>query len=801
MEIDIDTAIAQFKPHFMLIPSLSCPAACRYCFGPNTGPAMDIRMVKHTVDYMDSVVQETGQDKVRVTFHGGEPLAAGHDIIEALVKEIYDRFFGLGIDIGLQSNLWLLDDRYCELFKEYGVSISTSLDGPEEINDGQRGNGYYKKTVQGIQLAASYGLRTGCIATFTSVTAPRYREILDFFQSRSFPFSVHPSVAAIGRKTGLELTNEQYWTLFNGLFNSYIENRKSIKIESYDQICQGIAFNEGRVCTFRDCFGMFLAIDPNGDIYSCQRFAGKSEYRLGNIMDRPSMNDLANSPAARQFLQREALMHEQCGECEHFGYCKGGCPYNAAAAGQFMAVDPYCESYKQMFSLVSNKLHEEMVSDENFRAISELGPSERGNPLLRVGPVTDLTDEHAHPYFIANAARRTVTAYELAKSDAMDDAARHLMEQGFYPTQDAARSTLMQIKNQMQPSGSLNKLYIHVTWRCQLHCSHCYASAGSGDSADEMETDHIITMIMEAANCGFKEVVLTGGEPLLLKGRTRLLDRLARIRRDIKPVKIILRTNFAMPLSGDDHIQLAKAFDEIVVSIDGGEEDHDDRRGKGAYGKTVANLKSYTELIGETLMYNGRRIRPARLSLSATMRAGDVNTERGYAVNELGRKLNIRHVKFRPLLPLGRALHIEEPITSEALRSYLTPLDLLKEGFSPVYTCGIGQNLYVEPSGEAFPCYSYHKPHTFLGNVIRDGLKNIIERGQFQALQSCTVDSNYGCRKCEYRYLCGGACRAWGREATQNDLNAAPVECDGLRKRATELYTAASEYLLERTLK
>jgi MoaA/NifB/PqqE/SkfB family radical SAM enzyme len=54
-----------------------------------------------------------------------------------------------------------------------------------------------------------------------------------------------------------------------------------------------------------------------------------------------------------------------------------------------------------------------------------------------------------------------------------------------------------------------------------------------------------------------------------------------------------------MPLTPDDLVLLASAFDEIVVSVDGGKEEHDLRRGKGSYDKTVRNLESYMDLLGQ----------------------------------------------------------------------------------------------------------------------------------------------------------------------------------------------------------
>lgn len=172
----------------------------------------------------------------------------------------------------------------------------------------------------------------------------------------------------------------------------------------------------------------------------------------------------------------------------------------------------------------------------------------------------------------------------------------------------------------------------------------------------------------------------------------------------------------------EEHLFLSKAFDNIVVSIDGGKDEHDARRGAGSYEKVVENLEMYCR-IAKTA--HGIFYPPARLSLAASMKADQVNDASGMAVKALAKRFNIR-VKFKPLLPLGRALNYDEPIVSEALRAYLTPLELMEEGFSPVLTCGIGQNLYVEPSGEAFPCYAYHKPHSFLGNVIKEGLGKVI---------------------------------------------------------------------------
>jgi uncharacterized protein len=71
----------------------------------------------------------------------------------------------------------------------------------------------------------------------------------------------------------------------------------------------------------------------------------------------------------------------------------------------------------------------------------------------------------------------------------------------------------------------------------------------------------------------------------------------------------------------------------------------------------------------------------------------------------------------------------------------------------------------------------------------------VLTSEKFQSLQTHTVDTNKKCKDCGVRYLCGGMCRAWGKEAVQYDLDAAPPDCDMLRNRAEALYKAALEYL------
>ena len=297
----------------MIVPSLECPASCRYCFGPNRGQAMTEKSAGQAIDFIGRVDQQAHLDKIRVTFHGGEPLAAGHGYFQYFLDRLRQCFPGRPIDLGIQSNLWLLDDTFCAMFKEHDVSVGTSLDGPETINDRQRGVGYFKKTMAGIQRARQWGLDVGCIATFTRISRPFWRGIADFFIGEQLPFSVHASVPSLQKSDdSLALTPDEKAALFLELLDYYLVHRKRISISTFDQLAKGVLTGQGQICTFKDCLGMFLAIDPAGNIYPCQRFCGHPDFRLATLDDRPSLESLYQSPVAVRMSEREQQIAQVC---------------------------------------------------------------------------------------------------------------------------------------------------------------------------------------------------------------------------------------------------------------------------------------------------------------------------------------------------------------------------------------------------------------------------------------------------------------------------------------------------------
>ncbi len=141
----------------MVVPSTACPARCRYCFGPHASLGV---MEPGTVDAIIRFLHSDGSTRgpVEITFHGGEPLVAGRPFYEDALPRFRQGLGFRAAGFAIQSNLWLITDELCGLFREHGVSIGTSLDGPRDITDRQRGEGYFDRTMAGIEMARRHGM-------------------------------------------------------------------------------------------------------------------------------------------------------------------------------------------------------------------------------------------------------------------------------------------------------------------------------------------------------------------------------------------------------------------------------------------------------------------------------------------------------------------------------------------------------------------------------------------------------------------------------------------------------------------
>jgi uncharacterized protein len=353
--------------HVMLVPTLGCPSDCEYCWSSEeSSPVMTVDVVKDVVEWL----KDFRYEPVTFTFHGGEPLLAGYSFFKEALPLLRDGLADLKPAFALQTNLWNMTHELAELFKEYNIPIGSSLDGPEELNDLQRGKGYYQRTMRGYDIAKSHDLQVSFISTFTSYSIQYKEDIFNFFLENGLNLKLHPALPSLRDENPEKwaLSPEEYGELLIYLLDEYLENMDKIELKNIDHLAKCVFTRRGVVCTFVDCMGDTFAVGPDGNIYPCYRFVGMPEYVMGNVRDHPSMEDLSQSESWKLLHEFKDFVDDECKKCTYIKFCRGGCPYNAlkinkkTGKAEINGVDPHCTAYKMIFKEITKRATKEMLS-------------------------------------------------------------------------------------------------------------------------------------------------------------------------------------------------------------------------------------------------------------------------------------------------------------------------------------------------------------------------------------------------------------------------------------------------------
>ena len=371
----------------MIIPTLGCPSNCNYCWSSEEGsPIMNIETIKNMIKWLKNFRDEP----VTFTFHGGEPLLAGYDFYKEALPLLNNDLNHLKPAFAIQTNLWNMTDELAELFAIYNIPIGTSIDGPEEINDLQRGKGYFERTMKGYKIAKAHGLKVSFISTFTSYSIDFKEDIFNFFLENGLTLKLHPALPSLRSTdpTKWALDPKKYGELLIYLLDKYLENMEQIEIMNIDHLCKCVFKRRGTVCTFVDCMGDTFAIGPDGSIYPCYRFVGMPEYIMGNVKDLPTIEDLQNSKSAQLLEKFKDHVNENCKRCTFIKFCRGGCPYNALKINkktnevEISGVDPHCEAYKIIFKEITDRVNKEFLASSGMIALNN--PDEKKPGIMKI---------------------------------------------------------------------------------------------------------------------------------------------------------------------------------------------------------------------------------------------------------------------------------------------------------------------------------------------------------------------------------------------------------------------------------
>lgn len=157
-----------------------CNLQCKMCYewGEN-GSYYNKKNYQLDIDVIKKVIKDTHLSKPYFELFGGEPL------LYSRIDEVFSLIQQYGCKADMPTNGTLLED-HVEMLVEYEARrIWISIDGPEEVNDIQRGKGVYKSAINGLHKLHEEKKRRGkkfpMIGVSMIVTPLNYRYIEQFF--------------------------------------------------------------------------------------------------------------------------------------------------------------------------------------------------------------------------------------------------------------------------------------------------------------------------------------------------------------------------------------------------------------------------------------------------------------------------------------------------------------------------------------------------------------------------------------------------------------------------------------------
>jgi uncharacterized protein len=379
-----------------------CNLDCSYCFFLSKEmlyPGSRFHMADDLLEiYIRQLLEAHRVPEVNIAWQGGEPTLMGLPFFRRAVAlaEKYRRPEQQLLHT-IQTNGTKIDDEWAAFFKEHNFLVGLSVDGPRVMHDTYRvnkgGAGSFDQVMAGWAALRRHEVDFNILCTLHAANADHPLEIYRFFRDELHAEFIQfipiiermdsnatdlilvagsaapaqtmpaPSVQAwqswrdrpLYTQHGDLVTErsvqpDQYGRFLIGIYDEWVRHDVGrIYVQMFDvALASWVGMHS--LCVFAPTCGNALALEHNGDLYSCDHFV-EPNYRLGNIRDE-HMIELVASPKQRKFGQdKQDSLPQYCLDCDVKFACNGGCPkdrFIATPTGE-PGLNYLCAGYKLFF--------------------------------------------------------------------------------------------------------------------------------------------------------------------------------------------------------------------------------------------------------------------------------------------------------------------------------------------------------------------------------------------------------------------------------------------------------------------
>lgn len=328
-----------------------CNLDCKYCFylekeklyPSGTDWAMPLPTLEA---FIRQHIEAHSVPEVLFAWQGGEPTLLGVEYFRKVV-ELQARYAnGKSIQNAFQTNGVLLDDAWCEFFAEHKFLIGISIDGPESLHNHYRvdrgGRPTFGKVMAGLERLKKHRVDFNTLTVVNRANQDHALQVYRFLKEiGSLVMQFIPLVERLasqpstlkmvlpvqdGSLAEWSVEPESYGRFLCSIFDEWVrQDVGKHYVQLFDVSLESWLGMPAGLCWFRETCGAALALEHNGDLYSCDHFV-YPENKLGNIMDEP-LSSLVNSPRQQRFgEEKKSTLPRYCRECDVRFACHGECP-------------------------------------------------------------------------------------------------------------------------------------------------------------------------------------------------------------------------------------------------------------------------------------------------------------------------------------------------------------------------------------------------------------------------------------------------------------------------------------------
>ena len=364
--------------HIMVKPrGAICNLDCRYCYflaKERMYPDSDFRMSAELLErYTQDYINAQRVPEVTFAWQGGEPTLMGLDFFE-LAVELQQKYRkpGMRIHNALQTNGTTLDESWAKFFHKNDFLIGVSIDGPAHLHDAYRldkgGQPTHARVMAGLEQLKQHAVAFNVLTCVHAANAPYPQEVYRFLRDEAgaqfmqfIPIVERENETGYqegSRVTARSIKGRQYGEFLCGVFDEWVQHDVGrVFVQIFDVALAAWSDNRPGLCVFEETCGTALAMEHNGNLFSCDHFV-EPRHCLGNIADVP-MIDLVGAEQQKQFgsAKRDALPR-YCRECDVRFVCNGGCPKNRIRKtpdGE-PGLNYLCPGYKTFFKHIAQPM-------------------------------------------------------------------------------------------------------------------------------------------------------------------------------------------------------------------------------------------------------------------------------------------------------------------------------------------------------------------------------------------------------------------------------------------------------------